>query len=133
MVTRHEVSEAPSGCPVVSATNPRNPSSVPTWKSYVGLVDSEDAEFRTLSVGLGSLKLFPGSGLTMLGAPSPFCADPLDGGGVDELPVLAVVPELLPKLELPRGRAGSSSLQPKAARRATANRTLGEEVSALPP
>jgi hypothetical protein len=69
---------------------------------YVGLVDSEDAAFRTVSVGLGSLKLFPGSGLTMLGAPSPFCAEPLEEGGVEELPVLAVVPGSLPKLELPR-------------------------------
>jgi hypothetical protein len=87
-----------------------------------------------VSVGLGSLKLFPGSGLTMLGAPSPFCEeDPLDGGGVDELPVLAVVPGPLPKLELPRGVAGSSSLQPKAARRAMAMATLGEEVSVQPP
>ncbi len=69
----------------------------------------------------------------MLGAPSPFCVEPLEGGGVDELPVLAVVPELLPKLELPSGVAGSSSLQPKAARRETANATLGEEVSVQPP
>jgi len=70
----------------------------------------------------------------MLGAPSPFCEEePLDGGGVDELPVPAVDPGLLPKLELPRGRAGSSSLQPKAARRATANATLGGEVSVQPP
>ena len=118
---------------MVSAATPRNPSSVPTWKSYVGLVESWDAAFRTVSVGLGSLKLVPGSGFTMLGAPSPFWVAPLEGGGVDELPVPAVVPGLFPKLELPRGSAGSSSLQPAVVRRATANATLGEEVSVQPP
>lgn len=99
----------------------------------MGLVESWDAAFRTLSVGLGSLKLVPGSGFTILGAPSPFWVAPLEGGGVDELPVPAVVPGLFPKLELPRGSAGSSSLQPAVVRRATANATLGEEVSVQPP
>ena len=86
-----------------------------------------------MSVGLGSLKLVPGSGFTMLGAVSPFCVDPLEEGGGGELPVPAVVPGLFPKLELPRGSIGSSSLQPAAARRAMANATLGEEVSVQPP
>jgi hypothetical protein len=100
----------------------------------VGLVESEDAALRTMRVGLGSLKLFPGSGLTMLGAPSPFWVDPLDeGGDDDEGEVPMVAPGALPKLELPRGSAGSSSLQPAAARRATANAALGEEVSVQPP
>jgi hypothetical protein len=117
---------------VISATTPRNPSSVPTWKSYLGLVESEDAAFRTMRVGLGSLKLVPGRGFRMLGAVRPFWVDPLEEeGGVDELPV--VVPWPLPKLELPRGSEGSSSLQPVAARRATAKRTLGEEISVQPP
>jgi len=97
----------------------------------VGLVESEDEALRTVRVGLGSLKLVPGSGFRMLGAVRPFCVDPLEEeGGVDELPV--VVPGPLPKLELPTGSEGSSSLQP-AARRATANATLGEEVSVQPP
>ena len=131
---RHEVSpDAPSGWPVVSAAIPRNPSSVPTWKSYVGRVESEDEALRTVRVGLGSLKLVPGSGFRMLGAVRPFWVDPLEGGGVGELPVPAVVPGLFPILELPRGREGSSSLHAAAARRATANTTLGEEVSVQPP
>jgi hypothetical protein len=69
----------------------------------------------------------------MLGALSPFCVGPLGGGGVEELPVPAVVPGVFPKLELPRGRAGSSSLQPKAARKTAAKATLREEVSVQPP
>jgi hypothetical protein len=125
VVTRHEVSPPdPSEWPVVSATTPRNPSSVPTWKSYVGLAESEDAAFRTVRVGLGSLKLVPGRGLTILGEPSPFWVDPLDEGAG---PMAA--PGAFPKLELPRGSEGSSSLQPAAVRRATANATRGEEVS----
>lgn len=69
----------------------------------------------------------------MLGAVSPFCVDPLEEGGGDELPVPAVAPDVFPKLELPRGSTGSSSLQPAVARSATANTTLGEEVSVQPP
>jgi hypothetical protein len=81
---------------------------------------------------LGSLKLIPGSGFTMLGALSPFCVDPEDAGGGDGLPVPGVEPSVFPKLELPRGREGSSSLQPKATRRA-ANATFRGEVSVQPP
>ena len=99
----------------------------------MGFVESEDEAFLTVSVGLGSLKLVPGSGFTMLGAVSPFSVDPLEEGGGDEVLVPTVVPGLFPKLELPRGSTGSSSLQPVAARRATANATLGEEVSFQPP
>jgi hypothetical protein len=133
-VTRHEVSPPePSGGPW--SPRPRleihrrfRPGSVR------GLAESEDAAFRTVRGGLGSLKLVPGRGLTILGEPSPFWVDPLDEGGDDDegaVPMLA--PGVLPKLELPRGVAGSSSLQPKAARSATANATLGEEVSVQSP
>jgi hypothetical protein len=100
----------------------------------VGLAESEDAAFRTVRGGLGSLKLVPGRGLTMLGGPSPFWVDPLDEGGDDDegaVPVAA--PGAFPKLELPRGSEGSSSLQPARARRETANATRGEEVSVQPP
>ena len=72
----------------------------------------------------------------MLGAVSPFCVGPLEGGGDVELPVPGVVPAVLPKLELPRGSAGSSSLHPKAPERvkmATANAALGGKVSVQPP
>lgn len=69
----------------------------------------------------------------MLGAPSPFW-DPVDeGGDVDEEPVLVAAPGTVPKLELPRGSSGSSSLQPMAARKAVANRTLGGTVRFQPP
>jgi hypothetical protein len=85
----------------------------------------EDA-FRTVSVGEGSLKLLPGSGLTMLGAVRPFSVDPEDeeaGGLVGDEPT--VDPELVPKLELPRGSSGSSSLQAAVKRSARANVGLG--------
>ena len=100
----------------------------------MGLAESEDAALRTVRVGLVSLKLVPGRGLTILGEPSPFWVDPLDEGGDDDegaVPMLA--PGALPKLELPRGREGSSSLQPAAVRRVTANAARGEEVSVQPP
>jgi len=98
----------------------------------VGLAEFEDAAFRTVRGGLGSLKLVPGRGLTILGEPSPFWVDPLDeGGGEGAAPVVA--PGAFPKLELPRGSEGSSSLQPAAVRRVTANATRGEEVSVQPP
>jgi hypothetical protein len=98
----------------------------------VGLAGSEVAAFRTVSVGLGSLPLVPGSGLTMLGAPRPFWVAPLDELGGEE-PTPATVPGLFPKLELPRGREGSSSLQPAVARRAMASATLGKKVSVQSP
>jgi hypothetical protein len=84
----------------------------------VGLVESEDAALRTVRVGLDSLKLLPGRGLTMVGAPSPFWDPPEEGGDVGATP--AMVPGPVPKLELPRGSSGSSSLQPKVARNAKA-------------
>ena len=79
-----------------------------------------------MSVGLGSLERFPGSGFTILGAVSPFSVVPLDEGGAPVPPVPGFVPWVLPMLELPRGSAGSSSLQPAATRRETANANLGE-------
>jgi hypothetical protein len=92
----------------------------------VGLVESCEEALRTVSVGLGSLERFPGSGFTMLGAVSPFSVVPLDEGGALVPPVPGFVPWVFPRLELPRGSTGSSSLQPAAARRATANANLGE-------
>jgi hypothetical protein len=92
----------------------------------VTLAEVWDAAFRTVSVGEGSLKLLPGSGLTMLGAVSPFSVEPDDedeGGVVGVEPT--VDPELVPKLELPRGSSGSSSLQAAVKRSARANVGLG--------
>ncbi|HLE69401.1 MAG TPA: hypothetical protein VJH87_06945, partial [Vicinamibacteria bacterium] len=63
----------------------------------MGLAESEDEAFRTVRGGLGSLKLVPGRGLTILGEPSPFWVDPLDeGGGEGAAPVVA--PGAFPKL-----------------------------------
>jgi hypothetical protein len=63
----------------------------------------------------------------MLGAVSPFRVEPEDedeGGLVD--PVPTVDPPLVPKLELPRGSSGSSSLQAAVNRSARANVGLVE-------
>jgi hypothetical protein len=65
----------------------------------------------------------------MLGAVSPFRVEPEDedeGGLVD--PVPTVDPPLAPKLELPRGSSGSSSLQAAVNRSARANVGLVELV-----
>jgi hypothetical protein len=70
----------------------------------------------------------------MLGAPRPFWVEPFGEGGDDDVGGVPVVaPGAAPKLELPRGSSGSSSLQPKVARKAVANRTLGEEARIHPP
>jgi hypothetical protein len=72
----------------------------------------------------------------MLGAVSPFCVGPVEEGVFVELPVPGVVPAVLPKLELPRGSAGSSSLHPRApdsVKRVMMNAALGGKVSVQPP
>lgn len=66
----------------------------------------------------------------MLGAPSPFWVVPSE---VEEEPVLVDAAGALPRLELPRGSAGSSRLQPRAARRVVAIRIFGEGISVQTP
>jgi hypothetical protein len=72
----------------------------------------------------------------MLGAVRPFWVEPPAGGGVVVPPVPGVVPGEFPKLELPRGSAGSSSLQaeaPRRVKRAMRVKVLEEAVSVQPP
>ena len=99
--------------------------------------DPSPVALPTVRVGCGSVKLFPGSGLTIDGAVIPLAGgipDEEGGGlaGADGVPVPVAVVRLGVEL---KGSVGSSTLQEEAATRVTAERkqttTRGVDVRAL--